>query len=227
MKKLKYILTALLVMVCVCVPFALTGCAKHYKINVSIAEGAVAGNDVKLWVSQESVKSVVGENEVEKGTKFVYSVCPGEDYEIFYIKEDGVTRYHAEQPNNEFRPDEGPGQGRIIKLRIDNVNADHTITVAFRLRTYSIQYMFKNPNTAPGQPAYLQLTNADGSVYKTEGAAKQNITIQNFGTFGFKYLDGADLLDFPVTVDTFPLMSNYVLYTDKTEAELKALLGIV
>ncbi len=226
MKKLKYILTTLLVMVCVCVPFALTGCAKHYKINVSIAEGAVAGNDVKL---NATPNSVVGENEVEKGTKFVYSVCPGEDYEIFYIKEDGVTRYHAEQPNNEFRPDEGPGRGRSITLRIDNVNADHTITVAFRLRTYSIQYMFKNPNTAPGQPEYLQLKNADGSVYKTEETAKQNITIQNFSTFGFKVFDSnrAMFIDFPITVDTFPLMSDYVLYTDKTEAELKALLGIV
>ena len=66
MKTFKHILTALLVLVALCVPVALTGCAKHYKINVTITEGAVSGNSVKMIVDDDlTSKTVVGENEVE------------------------------------------------------------------------------------------------------------------------------------------------------------------
>lgn len=224
MKKLKYILTALLAVVSFCVPFALTGCARHYKINVSITEGAATGNDVKIILANDNTsKSAVGENEIEKGSTFVYAVCPGAHYEVFYIKEDDVTRYHADQQNNEVVPD----ADRIVRPRIANVKADHKIEVAFRLRTYSITYFYKNPehtNDPQNEPAYLQLKYANGSVYTTEKQAGQNVTIPGFSNFGFKIFDGTQYINFPLTVDTFPLMADYVLYTDKTVEELKELL---
>ena len=221
MKKFKYILTALLVMVSIFVPFALTGCARHYKINVSIVEGA-GGGDVKIILANDNTStSAVGEQEVEKGSTFVYAVCPATDYEVFYIKEDGVVRYHADQQNNAVKP----GTDRIVRPRIADVKADHKIEVAFRLRTYEITYFYKNPNTEEGQPAYLQLKYANGTVYKTTALAGQNITIENLSTFGFMIKDGASYEPFGVPSDTFPLRSNYELYTTKSEAELKELLN--
>ena len=227
MKKLKYILAALLVLLTVGMPVAiLSGCARHYTVNVSIVEGKGDVRKRKSNTNEDAV-SVVGENDAESGTDFYYAVGPATHYEIWYVKENGEFVYSAAAPQSyKNRPD---ADGNL-NLTLE-VSKDSTIEVAFRRKTYTITFFYANPDHATdpqNEPEYLPLTNLSGDLIQVSAPSQQLIEpIEGIGSFGFKYwnADGV-FVELVSSANTIQLNTNLKLYTSKSRAELKDLLNV-
>ncbi len=210
MKNLKYILSAFVIVIALSLPIFLTGCTKHYTVSVSI--NGVGGSVVKVDSLTHIKKDLVGDNDVEEGSNFEYAVAPNNHYHIKSIIVDG-------EPIN-FSLDEY-GIARPI---LTDIKANHTIVVEFEPNTYTISYYYKSGEDEEGNPLYTQFK-VDNKVYYTSIEYKQTITIDGIKDFGLVWDNNGTLEKFP-TSDTFTIHKNYQLYTDKTEAALKALLGL-
>ncbi|MBQ8468596.1 MAG: hypothetical protein IJ542_02440 [Clostridia bacterium] len=231
MKKLKYILTSFVLALVLIVPaLALVGCAKHFKISISIAAGV--GDVTTVNQLTHVKKSLVGTNDVEEGSKFEYSVVPQTGYEIDYIKVDGNTlEKGTDYSISDLSVDKTYGIARL--LLSESVNADHTIVVAFKLREY---YLISYEYYDATEEVYKPLLKADGSVYtKTVERDEENrytFDTTGYNAFGMRYLDhelskeGSPVYTAVEDNAATPIGYDTVYRTDKTEAELKTFLGL-
>ena len=218
MKNFKYILSAFALLLVMVVPFCLTGCTKHYKINITVAEGL---GDVRIGLTNEDTKSLVGENEVEEGSTFEFSCTPFQHYEVGYIKVDGSYIYNIEWAENTYNPtDLGD-----FKPRIPNVDADHSIVVGFTPKTYKMTFFYVDPDTiGTTNVSYIQLA-VNSSPYVVEGNCETTQTITGLSNEFKIYNKENELVEW-THGDTIMFKNDYALYIDKTEAELKEILGI-
>ena len=220
MKKFKYILSAFLIALCFCMPCALTGCAKHYKAQVTIVEGL---GDVRrsLGNTNEQFISLVGETDVEKGKNFKYTVGTSySDYEIWYIVENEKVIYDVTEPDLYDKTLDSQGQ---YTGNISNVNGNISIRIAFRLKLYAMEFYYWNSQTN----SYEALQH-NGSTYKLVGNNEQYKTIYGMGAFGWLIKNDKDVLVTFTIPDEFTLRRNYKLYApkDKSVDDLRDLLGI-
>lgn len=224
MKKLKYILTSILVMLAVCTPLMLTGCTKYYHIEAFV-RGDGKG-DVYSYIDNTNGgsgrlgPSLVGEiTDASSDQNFKYQVgSTSSDYEVVYIKENGVEIYNVDEKNNKLQPNEYG----YISCNIEKITKDIKIEVEFRLRTVYLEYWYKDESAESGYSP-LQI---NSEVYKTEHKSGQPIALANgYDAFGFEFEYGSN----KVKISNNIIKINYSssggvigrLYTDKTEAELK------
>ena len=213
MKKLKYILSAIILVLCVMVPaFALVGCKKHYTVSVSVVEGE---GDVTR-VDQLSTKhSLIGTNDLEEGARFEYSVVPATGYQIKYIKVDGTEiAYTISDADN----DKGAYIAR--PLLTEHISSDHTIQVAFEKRTYFLTFAF-------GGNSQNVLKDSNNKEIKVGGTylTKLNQIVSNIADGNFYSVD-PDIGKVDVSAET-QIAKDMLLITDLDEAHLRELLDSV
>ncbi len=237
MKKLKYILTSILLMLAVCTPLMLTGCTKYYHIETFIREGSgdvtITSDNAQGGLGSSTVKSIVGKI-VDAGNdqNFKYEVQASSDYEIKYIKENGEFVYNVDSSNNKFAPNNNTD---VITCNItkEELNKDFKIEVAFRLRTVYLEYWYKDDSVAGG---YSPLK-VNGTVYTSEHQSGQAITLANgYADFNFilelngvnqgSFNNGVTCINYSKDTRTGVVYDTGRLYTDKTLDELKAYLNI-
>lgn len=232
MKKLKYILTSILVMFAVCAPLMLTGCTKYYHIEAFVRDGEggvyqymdnTNGGSGVLSASIVGTIIEVGDDE-----NFKYEVgSTSPNFEVMYIKVNGSEIYNVDLENNRLKPNESG----YISCNIEKITQDIKIEVAFRLRDVYLEYWYKDDSAAGG---YSPLK-VGGVVYTSDHKSGQPITLASgYADFGFtlKY-GGVEIGNFVngVTYINYSNISGIVyntgrLYTQKTEAELKEWLGL-
>lgn len=211
MKKIVKIISAIAMAFILCVPLALVGCAKHYTITISIVSGS--GYVRKIGTTQNLDRV----NDVEEGKSFEYGVIPQTHYEIDYVKQNGETIYNVELgANNKYTPNKSNG---AIYFPIVDVDKEYSILVAFRPVTYYIEYYFTNDGGDYEQFVY------GGDVYRTEGNCATKLGIEEFASLNLKRFDGTQYVALGFTKDSV-LTRNWTLYTEASEAELKAVLGL-
>ena len=139
------------------------------------------------------------------------------EYEIDYVKQNGETIYNVELgANNKYTPNE---TSRAIYIPILDVDKEYSVLVAFRPITYYIEYYFTNDGGDYEQFVY------GGDVYRTEGNCATKLGIEEFASLNLKRFDGTQYLALGFTKDSV-LNNNWTLYTEASEAELKAVLGL-
>jgi len=213
MKKVKYILSAILLAICVMVPaFALVGCKKHYQVSISIAEGLGDVTTVDQLTSQK--RSLVGTHELNEGSRFEYSVVPATGYQIKYIKVDGED---IEYTISESAYDRGAYIAR--PLLTESIGANHSIVVAFEKRTYFLTFAF-------GSNASNVLKDTNETPIKVGGVylTKLNVILTNIADGNFYSYD-PDLGNTSITGNE-NISKDMLLITALSEAELRTLLGV-
>lgn len=212
MKKLKYILSAFVIMMAALVPaLMLVGCKKHYTVTVTIGEGVGHGNVYKVDALKERV-SLLGKNDLEEGSKFDYSVTPFTGYKIKYIKVDGT------EIDFDISTDTGD-EGYGISRPSLKVKSNHTIEVGFEKREFELTFAYD------GQESHVLEHN--GQIFKLSGKYETplNQILLNIADGGFTYDDEECGI---VAIDgTEHISANMLLVTSKTEQELKEFLGLV
>ena len=213
MKKLKYILSAILLAICVMVPaFALVGCKRKYVVTISVAEGHGDVTSVDQLTSTK--RSLIGKNEVEEGSRFEYSVVPATGYQIKYIKVDGVE---IEYTISEADYDKGASIAR--PLLSEHIDANHTIEVAFEARTYYLTFAYgSNANNVLKDSNNKPITR--GGVHLT----KLNEILPNIADGNFYHKD-PDEGNVYVTGNE-KISKDMLLVTALSEEDLRLLLGV-
>lgn len=229
MKKLKLIISTIVLAMVICVPFVLTGCVKHYKVNITITEGL--GNVVAHDNFTPTTKPLLGDNDVEALGNFEYTVVPNTHYAIKTITVNDEQIYNAEWTNNKYIPDENG----IIRPCITEVSANYSIKIAFEVKSYSLTFYYNENAGEDVEPEYKQLmvgAEGDLSAYAITEKYGWAITIDGISTFGFmryitdKHTQVRSLQPIELSSDKFIFISNTALYTNKSLTELKALLNL-
>lgn len=210
MKKVKYLFSALIILLLVCVPTLMfVGCKKHYTVAISVAEG---NGDVFEVDKLKGKKSLLGNNDVEEDTTFNYSVTPSSGYKIKYIKVDG------EEIEFEISSDTGDSGYGISRPSLGKVRANHTIIVAFEKREYSLTFAYGGDE--------FNVLQHNGQVYSLSALyeTRLNQIVANIGLGEFIYDD----IESGVSAITGNerLSTDMLLITTKTEQELKEFLGL-
>ena len=235
MKKVKYILTSIIFILMLFVPaFALVGCAKHFKVNIAIvpfSETELGGEVVSVTQLTHQKKSLVGENDVEQGSKFEYSVVPSGGFVIDYIKVDGRTlEYGTDYTTSALNLDETYGIARLMLS--DNIQESHNVEVKFKKREFwLVSYEYYEYDAEEETYVYKKLLNNDGTVY-----AKQvdnvddefSLDITGYYDFGMKVFDHSEN-DYVLVPNSDHMVIGYdtiIRAVGKSKAELKTFLGL-
>lgn len=215
MKKIKYILSALLLALCVMIPaFALVGCKKHYTVAISVVEG---NGDVTRVDQLARRHSLIGSNDVEEGSRFEYAVVPATGYQIKYIKVDGRQ---IDFVISDIPEDDGFGIAR--PLLAEHVASNHTIKVAFEKRTYHLTFAFGGIKTN-------LLVDGDGNAIERTGEYEATFEsiITNFNSGNFYWAGEPDEDEYGhILIGTNTIKEDMLLVSNLSEGDLKALLGV-
>jgi hypothetical protein len=215
----------------------LSGCTKHYTISVSVV-GEANGTVVTVDSVAQTRKSLLGDNDVEGGTMFEYSAVPNDShYQVEYIKVDGTEVYNvAWGDSNKYKPFEEDGKTGIIRPMIDNVSANHTVEVAFGVKSYTLSFYYNDSEDET--PHYVLLTVVQDGQSATPYTITQKYntvwTLEGFDAMEFRgiyvnddytFVTGAIADENPIT-GSYAFVANRALITNKSKDELLTFLGI-
>ncbi len=207
MKKFKYIISSLLVAFVLCVPFIVVGCAKYGTVTISIASGK--GNVVKTNSVTSVSKSLIGENDVELGTDFSFTVTPQTHYQIKYVKVNGEYIYHITEKTDLYTPDE---HGEIRPCI--TINKKTTIEVAFETVPYYTATIYYNASEEEGSQNWALLKNTDDIQVTLEfayGYGYYFSAASQYSSVVIYYKDGEEYKQWVKAGENFNLADTYFL----------------
>ena len=192
----------------------LAGCSKTFTVDVSITGGNQNGG----YVTHNSGYSVYGKNAIDEGENFVFTISSKGGYYISDIKVDGVSLVKDYNIYN-------------YEFSLSNVRKDTSVEVTFEKDSFVVE-LFCTKESTPGFDAgfeaepYKLYSVLYGDTFK--GLLEFGVSTNVF----FYY--NADT-NAPVYINTLQGIniwttgkhgSAFVIYTNKTAAELDALLAV-
>lgn len=184
--------------------FAFAGCSKKFTISISIESGS--GNVYKQAVLDANGKMVnlVGDNAVEGGSKFEYKIAPAHGYEIEKVVVDGKEETLTLEDKTES-----------VALYFDKVDKNHNVKVYFKKTTFVVN-----------------LKCADGETFKTVNklfGESIDLNENQYGgqdnDFWYVLVEGTKTYVKTEVENIVYVGSELTIYTDKTRAELEAIIA--